>query len=144
MSEPIAFIVPGRPVPKGRPRFTRTGGVYTEERTKDYEMLVATLAKIAMRGRDPIAGPVTVAVLVTLTPPSGANKQTRELALAGGVPAPTGSDVDNCAKSVLDAINKIVYRDDRQVTTLTVSKVYGVEPHVRVAIEEIDTANFRA
>ena len=38
---------------------------------------------------------------------------------------PTGSDVDNMAKLVLDAMNKVVYYDDRQVVSLKVTKHYS-------------------
>jgi len=36
----ITFAIPGKPVPKGRPRVTRSGRVYTPKATRDYESLV--------------------------------------------------------------------------------------------------------
>ena len=36
----IYFIVPGEVIPKGRPRFTRSGHAYTPKRTTDYETKV--------------------------------------------------------------------------------------------------------
>ena len=36
----ISFSVPGEPVGKGRPRFTRTGHPYTPGKTESYESLV--------------------------------------------------------------------------------------------------------
>ena len=43
----------------------------------------------------------------------------------------TRTDVDNLAKFVLDALNGVLYADDRQVASLTVTKVYDdEEPYV--------------
>ena len=39
----------------------------------------------------------------------------------------TRTDVDNLAKFVLDSLNGILYTDDRQVASLTVTKVYDDE-----------------
>ena len=38
---------------------------------------------------------------------------------------PTGSDIDNMAKLVLDAMHQIVYFDDRQVVSLKLTKHYS-------------------
>ena len=48
-------------------------------------------------------------------------------------------DVSNIAKAVEDALNGLVYEDDAQICSLTVSKCYalpGQEPCVYVRIEE--------
>ena len=39
----------------------------------------------------------------------------------------TRTDVDNLAKFVLDALNGVLYVDDKQVASLTVTKVYDDE-----------------
>ena len=36
-------------------------------------------------------------------------------------------DADNVVKSVLDALNKLIYKDDSQVTDLLVHKYYSEE-----------------
>ena len=46
-------------------------------------------------------------------------------------------DIDNIAKSILDALNKLAYRDDTQVVTLHMEKHYAEDPRVEVEIEEI-------
>lgn len=53
-------------------------------------------------------------------------------------------DIDNIAKSILDALNKLAYRDDTQVVTLHMEKHYAEDPRVEVEIEEIkmDDLNF--
>lgn len=46
-------------------------------------------------------------------------------------------DIDNIAKSILDALNKLAYRDDTQVGPLHMEKHYAEDPRVEVEIEEI-------
>lgn len=47
--------IPGRPVPKGRPRTGKGGRIYTPKRTREYEAKVALLcravADVPMEGR---------------------------------------------------------------------------------------------
>ena len=38
------IVVPGRPVPKGRPRIGKYGKVYTPKKTKEFEKKVRTIA----------------------------------------------------------------------------------------------------
>lgn len=49
-------------------------------------------------------------------------------------------DLDNLEKAILDALNKVVYNDDRQVCQVFKEKVYGAPseaPMVRVEIEPL-------
>mmetsp|Transcript_8294 Transcript_8294/g.17928 ORF Transcript_8294/g.17928 Transcript_8294/m.17928 type:complete len:406 (+) Transcript_8294:208-1425(+) len=63
----------------------------------------------------------------------------------------TRTDVDNLAKFVLDSLNELVYRDDRQVISLHVAKVLDSEGHCEGAtevaisrLEESEMENFVA
>lgn len=49
-------------------------------------------------------------------------------------------DCDNIAKIILDALNKIAYKDDSQVIELSVKKLYSEKAKVLVHIEEIEIA----
>jgi len=46
-------------------------------------------------------------------------------------------DTDNIAKSILDSLNGIAYKDDKQVVMLTVEKRYDEIPSVSVWISEV-------
>jgi len=98
----IAFTIPGRPVPKGRPRLGvrgRKAHVYTPPQTVEYERMVGLVAKAT--GCKPTYGPVFVALDI----------YTRRK-----------MDLDNVAKSILDGLNGIAYEDDDQVVELLVRK----------------------
>ena len=46
-------------------------------------------------------------------------------------------DCDNLAKSILDALNGLAYKDDKQITYLSIEKLYGEENKIEVDLEEI-------
>jgi len=46
-------------------------------------------------------------------------------------------DTDNIAKIILDSLNGIAYKDDKQVIRLSVEKRYAEEPSVSVWISEV-------
>jgi Holliday junction resolvase RusA-like endonuclease len=45
-------------------------------------------------------------------------------------------DLDNMAKSVLDALNGLAYIDDSQIYSLTLFKTYSEQPRTELFIEE--------
>ena len=55
-------------------------------------------------------------------------------ALAGRLMPATKPDCDNLAKTVLDALNGVLWLDDAQVVDLSVSKRYAAEPHTVVTV----------
>jgi len=119
--------VPGTPVPKGRPRFARRGNfvsAYTDDKTASYENLVKVKAEQAMRGVALFEGPVFVTVSLYVTPPASWSQKKQRAALAGEVMPTSKPDIDNVVKGIFDAINDVVWRDDKQVVTLAVSKRY--------------------
>ena len=105
-----SITIPGRPVPKGRPRVGRSGRkyvVYTPRKTRDYEQAVGFTARAACKV--PMEGPVAVKIRLYFKK-------------KGRIP-----DCDNCAKSILDGLSKIAYGDDRQVQHLEVD-IYRETP----------------
>ncbi len=119
----IRVIVPGRPVPKGRPRLGvrgKTAYVYTPPATREYEKLVGWVAKCNR------CKPIDGAVAVTLT-----------------VYTRGKMDVDNIAKSILDGLNGVAYWDDDQVVDLRVRKFKvknKAEERVEIEIREFKEA----
>lgn len=108
----------GKAVPKGRPRFTRTGHVYTPKTTKDWE----TKVRQSWTAKYPdtrLEGPLKCYIYV-----KGAHTLKK--------------DVDNIAKSILDGLNGVAFNDDSQVYELYVSKIPGVSiDNVTIAFREV-------
>ena len=135
MTFQVIFSVYGDPVPKKRPRFTKTGRTYTPKETMTYEAEVAKIAKAAMGTTEPLETPVAAYIYINYAvPPSYSNKR-REACLKGSE-RPRRADIDNTAKSILDACNGIVYLDDVQVVSLHVTKRYDTIASVHVCFRE--------
>jgi Holliday junction resolvase RusA-like endonuclease len=147
----VSFAVFGDPVAKGRPRFVAnasaagvqpSGRAYTPARTRRYEATVKEAAKAAMGVLTPTDRPVQMTMVAFMPIPASWSKQKKARAMAGLI-LPTGKpDLDNLEKSVTDALNEIVYRDDSQICDVTKSKRYSDRPRVVVRLFALD--GFRA
>lgn len=134
-SASVAFVVPGVPVGKGRPRFAKRGNfvrTYTPDNTARYENLVKLAAQEAMKGLPPIGGAVALEVKVFLAVPASWPKKKQAEAVAGTVRPSGRPDADNLLKSVADGMNGVVFADDAQVTSCLVQKRYDTAPRVEV------------
>lgn len=130
VEEMILFVVPGTPVGKGRPRFAKRGNfvtTYTPEKTASYENLVKVKAEEAMIGRRLIEGAVSVEIELLITPPASWSQKKQREALSGRIFPTSKPDLDNVIKGLFDACNEIVWKDDKQVAALQVTKRYAVK-----------------
>jgi Holliday junction resolvase RusA-like endonuclease len=139
-SKPAALVirVPGDIRGKGRPKFSRMNGgrAYTDAKTVSAENWVKACA-VEQVGQPCLEGPLTLSMSITVAIPPSWSKRKQAEALAGLV-RPTGKpDLDNTAKLVCDALNKLVWQDDSQIVGMSMSKQYGTEPG---AMLEVGTA----
>lgn len=138
---PVAFVVPGEAVGKGRPRVTTIGGharMFTPAKTASYENLIAIAAQTAMAGRELIAGPVLMELKIIVSVAQSWSKKKRAEALAGEVKPTKKPDIDNVLKAICDGINGIVFKDDVQVTNVSMSKKFGETPAVMVRVVPLE------
>lgn len=117
----VEFDVPGRPVPKARPRVVRdadpfggpgTTRTFTPRDTVEWEATVRQVA--ALHVRSPLDGPVQV-----------------EAWFYGASPQ---ADLDNLLKAVLDGMQPVAFADDRQVTRVIAERVDGVDGDAKVRV----------
>src|SRR5690554_1071742 len=97
------ITIPGRPVPKGRPRATVKKGkafLYTPIETREYEQKVGWSAKAA--GCGVLDGVLSVKI---------------DMYLRGRM-----GDIDNYCKSILDGLNGVAWEDDRQINVIGARK----------------------
>jgi Holliday junction resolvase RusA-like endonuclease len=85
---------------------------------------------------------VHVHVVAYVPIPKGWSKRKHALALAGEIRPVTKPDWDNYAK-VCDALNSVVWIDDKQVIDGRVEKFYSERPRLRVVVTEIETSQER-
>jgi len=135
----LTYMVEGNPIGKGRPKFARRGNfvsAYTPTKTRDYESVIKEAAQKAMGSNELLETPVTVAIYITVPIPQSYSKKRTEACLKDIERPIKKPDIDNIAKCFLDAMNDIVYKDDTQVLTLHVTKVYGTVGMVEVMVRE--------
>ncbi|ABS68922.1 endodeoxyribonuclease RusA [Xanthobacter versatilis] len=135
MSAPITIILAGEPRGKGRPRFGN-GRSYTDEKTENYEAALRIAAMGAMGARRPIEGPVAVDIEARVPVPASWSQKKRLSALAGDVLPTTKPDIDNIVKT-WDALNHVVFNDDRQIVQASVRKVYHEKPALIITVSEV-------
>ena len=130
------FEVPGKITGKGRPRVnTQTAIAYTPARTKDYEELIKQYFVIKYRGINPLEGRICVTIKAFISIPKSVNKREKEEMLAGNISPTKKPDIDNIAKIILDALNKLAFNDDNQITKLNIEKIFSEEEKIYVKIE---------
>lgn len=137
--KPIEFVFPGKPVPKARPRVTRTGHAYTPKKTFDYEKYVRMLAEIYMSecGLKPIDEAVRLTVSVFLPIPKSWSLSKKKNAEEGVLKPVCRPDLDNLVKSIQDALNGVAYKDDSQIVESVCKKSYSDAPKVEVTVETV-------
>ena len=131
---PITVSVYGKPEPGGSKRAITRGArtfiLDANYKTGGWKHEVAQAAMIAMRGRQPILGPVEVRMTFYLKRPKGhygTGKNQAQLKL-GAPPCPAVKpDLTKLVRSTEDALSGIVWRDDCQVVVATHHKVYAIE-----------------
>ena len=134
----VRFTIPGKPVPKGRPRCSCRGGtprMRTPEPTRVYERAVAMCAAAA--GVRRLAGvPVEVDIVVVVPRTSKCRKSE-----PGRAPHAVKPDLDNFVKAVLDGVCAADGMEDGAVVRLVAEgwrAAIGEEPHVEVTMRAWD------
>jgi Holliday junction resolvase RusA-like endonuclease len=116
----VAFTVPGRPVPKQRPRLGRNGNIYTPKNCREYEKTVGWVARRLFKS--PLDGPVELHVRLYLNS--------------------KGGDLDNYIKAICDGLNGVAWLDDSQVerimASMCINEVVAERAEVLVKVVEIE------
>ena len=124
---------------KGRPRATVRNGhatVYTDDKTVKYEAQLRFAAMQAMAGRPPTAQPVALLMTVRFAVPVAWSRKKTAAALLGHVRPTVKPDADNTLK-LTDALNGIVWLDDKQVVDARVRKIYAETPGLLIEVRTI-------
>lgn len=124
----------GRPKPQARARYSRAGGIYYPTGDVQWRRAAEKIFREAMAGAPPIQGPVQMNYTAIYTPPKGYTQAKAAAALAGELPYIKTPDLDNLLKMIQDAMNGIVFMDDKQICRIVTEKQYGVTDRTRVTV----------
>ena len=127
-SDSLLIRINGIPQGKGRPRFTKGGKAYTPQKTRRYEEAVRGAAMLAAQAQGFVKHdddtPLEACISAWFPIPASWPKKKRAAARSGALYPVVKPDADNLAKAILDALNGIAYRDDKQVVSCAVRKRY--------------------
>lgn len=129
----IKFTIPGEPKAKQRPRVTKQGIAYTPKQTIEYENWVKQ-CYISEYGQTMLDGQIKAEIKAYFRIPKSFSKKKRKLIELGELRPTKKPDTDNIAKSVLDSLNGIAYKDDSSIVELKVSKYFDDQPRVEVTL----------
>lgn len=119
-----AFTLPGEPVSKQRPRFTKTGRTYTPNETLVAEKKIG----FSFRGVNPGW-------------PAGGRDGEFAVRATFYTFAKSHRDIDNMLKLVLDGLNHVAWKDDYQIMKVHAEKVQVAtkeEARTVVLVYEVD------
>lgn len=127
--------------PRGKERVKRAGAgthSYTPERTVTYEGRMANAAQVAMAGRAPLEGPLELDIIMRFPVPASKSAKWKASALSGAIRPVVKPDWDNGGK-LTDALNLIVWVDDKQIVDARVRKFYSDRPGMWITVRPILT-----
>ena len=141
MEEEIRIEIPGRPVPWSVD-IRRRGGrgvLVTPERLGIWQEAAALFARVAMRGKKTIEGPVKFSMVAIFPIPKDWNKAKRQDAIDGKVLHKVQPDMTNLLKATEDSLTTAkVWTDDGLVCRQETAKLYGEKPGVYVVVTPIE------
>lgn len=124
-------IIKGKIKGKARPRICK-GHAFTPKDTVLYEQLVRSCYK--EQDNRFIEGSIRANIVAYYKIPKSYTKK-RVQAIREGRELPTKKpDADNIAKIILDSLNGVAFKDDAQVISLSIEKVY-TEDEERIELE---------
>lgn len=129
------FEIPGKIQAKQRPRFNGKFA-YTPANTVNYENWIKACYLRQYGNEKIIETAISVEIEAYFEMPQSASKKKKIAMIDNRILPTVKPDTDNIAKSILDALNGIAFKDDKQVVELVVKKMYAVEPRAIVTIKE--------
>lgn len=134
------FTVNTKAIGKERPRFnTYSRTTYTPSKTKTYEGIIKNAFQEKYGFKiNPSANEIHIKIDVEYAPPESYSKKRKQELIDWKQGYMHKPDVDNIAKAVLDALNGVIWLDDRQVVGLLVFKAYGKENKINIEIIEVE------
>ena len=135
----VTFKVDADPVGKQRARYAKRGNhvmAYTPDKTRNYETLIKAAAIEAMGASEPLETPINLYLYIRAAIPKSLSKKRLEACLNGLEKPIKKPDASNVLKSVEDAMNGVVYKDDSQIINIHVTKVYCSVSGVDICVKE--------
>ena len=127
------------PVEQARPRAAYIGRriiMYDPEKVKNFKKELSQLARLHYRD-EPLDGALEIEVSFYRPVQKSLSKKERARRLSGEHRPTVKPDLDNYIKSTLDALNGILWTDDKHIVDLHAHKYYSDDPRIEIAVREL-------
>jgi len=129
----ISLTIPGEPRAKQRPKWFKHG-TYTPEKTVSYETYIKELFTIKYCEFMPKEEALTLRIWAGLLMPKSASKKKLGMMKLGILEPTKRPDVDNILKAVMDALEKLAYKNDSQICHVVIDKDFSERPRLEITI----------
>lgn len=121
----------GDPVPLNRPRFTKAGRCYDNQKKikEGYRWQIKSQFR-----KDPLTVPIALDIIFFMPIPKSLSKIKKRQMQNGMIGHIKKPDLDNLQKFVCDCLNELVFEDDAQVCEMRSKKIYSCNPGTLVRI----------
>lgn len=127
------------PVEQARPRAAYIGRriiMYDPEKVKNFKKELSQLARLHYRD-EPLGGALEIEVSFYRPVQKSLSKKERARRLSGEHRPIVKPDLDNYIKSALDALNGILWADDKHIVDLHAHKYYSDSPRIEITVREL-------
>ena len=132
------LIIPGKPTPLARPRFCN-GRVFNSQVEEFRLFALQVFAAMTTQHVSRFDGPLSLRIDYAMPIPSKFTDNERERALAGLLMPAAVPDLSNLIKFTEDALNGLLWQDDKQIIHLDCLKYYSDYPQTIISFGEIRT-----
>ena len=134
-SDPETYLYSGHIQPKQRPRISN-GKAFTPKETRQFE------AKVKKWAQECHMTVCTYPVEVFIHMMERTTDKEKIFHSKLGLVYPMRGDIDNLAKSILDALNGIAYVDDKQIINLSLMREYRATAGFTITIKRAGLSKF--
>lgn len=144
----IKFIFKIAPQTQLRPRASRRGRaivVYDPPKVKSFKQQLHAMAQEQYKGK-PLTGPLEVTFWFYRPVQTSLSKAEKVRRLSGVEPPVVKPDLSNYLKAAEDALNGVLWDDDRLIVIERCFKRYAENPRIEVEVKKYrkDTMNYEA
>jgi len=137
----LRFTVEVEPRPKKRPKVYRWSTVNPSE--EDEKKLADAFRDLPNCPDTPFAGQIRVQFKFFKNPPKSTPQWKLPLMETGHIRPNKSPDLDNYVKLILDALNGILWEDDRYIVEMHSAKYYTTDtPKIEIVMEQINPPKY--
>ena len=125
-------------IPKGqrRPKIARHGKFNTLfDPDKEQNLWIKHLIQMDFYPHEPIEEPIEVDIVFYMPIAMSTSKKRQKLMALNEIKHTKKPDIDNIIKKYFDAMNGIVYKDDRQIWHVSATKKYSTNPRTEIKLK---------